>query len=310
MPAFYSRHGGAVLSMAIDKYVYVSVNTKFDGATRVSYSVTENVNNPSELKHDLVRESLAFYNERGLEITSVSDIPGNGTGLGSSSSFTVALLTALSARIRHGIPYPASVISETSYIIEANMCEHPCGKQDHYAAAYGGLHYYQFEKDGKVSVQPIPVSACNGKDYLENNLMLFWTGISRSSSDILRSQKARMEGEEKSTIRAGLELSSMAGEMRRHFQNGKYHYLGAALHEAWMLKKQLTPSVSNTDIDCLYNRAIKAGAVGGKLCGAGGGGFLLFVVPKSKQESVRQELRLRHVPFRIEPDGSKVIYYG
>lgn len=310
LPAFYSRYGGACLSFAIQKYVYVSVNEKFDGKTRVSYSTTENVENPAELQHDLVREALALYNERGLEITSVSDIPGTGTGLGSSSSFTVALLSSLSGRIRHGTPYPPSMLSETAYTIEANMCGHPVGKQDQYAAAYGGLHFYQFLQDGQVSVQPIPVFPGDGKEYLERHLMLFWTGISRSANDILKSQETKLKYQDASVTDAAMRSAKMAYDMCEKFRDGKYHYLGAALHEAWNLKKQYSSSVSSPEIDCFYNTAIKAGAVGGKLCGAGGGGFFLFFVPESKQEKVKQELKLRYVPFKIEPEGVKVIYYG
>lgn len=309
VPAYYSRHGGACLSFAIQKYVYVSVNEKFDGATRVSYSKTENVQNPCDLEHDLVRESLALYNERGLEITSVSDIPGSGTGLGSSSSFTVALLASLSGRIRHGTPYPPSMLSEMAFTVEANMCGHPTGKQDQYAAAYGGFHLYKFLQDGKVSVQPIPILPDDGKDYLERHLMLFWTGISRSANEILKSQEARLKYQEKSAMDAVQRSAYMACKMFERFQDGKYHHLGAALHEAWELKKQYTSGITSTEIDCLYNTAIRAGAVGGKLCGAGGGGFFLFFVPESKQERVKQELKLRHVPFKIEMDGVKVVYH-
>ena len=303
--SFYRHFGGAVLSFAINKYIYVSVNDKFDGRTRVSYSVTENVDDPKELKHDIVRETLNFYNLRGLEIVSVSDIPGNGTGLGSSSSFAVGLMAALSARTRSGVPYCRSMLAETAYTIEANLCGHPCGKQDQYAASYGGFHYYGFNQDGTVQVQPVEFP-----EEMQRHLMLFWTGISRSANEILEAQKSRLKASNESAIKAGKDMLNLTDYMVEQFEKRDYSNLGKMMHLSWKTKKSLNPAASNKEIDLLYAKAINAGAIGGKLCGAGGGGFFLFVVPPEKQDGLREALKLRQVPFKIEPEGSKVIYYG
>lgn len=301
---FYRHYGGACLSFTIDKYVYVSVNEKFDGRTRVSYSETENVDDPRELKHDLARESLSFFNMRGLEIASVADIPGAGTGLGSSSAFTVGLVSALSGMTRNGTPYCRSMLAETAYTIEANLCDHPAGKQDQYAAAYGGLHYYGFAQDGTVQVQPVDF-----RPELFESMMLFWTGITRSANEILKEQKLRLKSNDKS-IKAGIEMLNLTDYMVEEFEKFDYYDFGKMLHLAWKTKKAINPCASNADLDLLYSTAIRAGARGGKLCGAGGGGFFLFVVDKDHQDNVRNKLKLREIPFRVEPEGSKVIYYA
>lgn len=302
---FYRHYNGACISFCINKYVYLAVNDKFDGRTRVSYSVTENVANPCELKHDLVRETLAYFNMRGLEISSVADIPSGGTGLGSSSSFLVGLVAALSARTRAGQPFCRSLLAETAYCIESNLCGHPVGKQDQYAAAFGGLHYYGFNADGTVQVQPI-----DHKEELFANMMLFWTGISRSASEILQNQKLRFKDNHKESVRAGREMLELADCMADKLESFDYADLGKMLHLAWKTKKRINPLSSSEDIDTLYHKAIKAGATGGKLCGAGGGGFLLFVVPPDARDNVRQKLNLREVSFSIAPEGTKVIYCG
>lgn len=302
---FYRHYGGACLSFTINKYIYISVNEKFDGRTRVSYSETENVDNPCDLKHDLVRETLNFYNLRGVEITSVSDIPGGGSGLGSSSAFTVGLLAALSARMRNGTPYCRSMLAETAYTVEANLCGHPCGKQDQYAAAYGGFHYYGFNQDGTVQVQPISI-----QPEFTKNMMLFWTGLTRSANEILDNQRVRIKANKKDSIRAGIEMLNLVEYMTDQMERFDYCNFGKMLHLAWKTKKALNPMASNDDIDRLYAGALKAGAQGGKLCGAGGGGFLLLVVPEEKQQKVKDALKLRQVQFALEPEGSKVVYYG
>lgn len=309
LPSFYQRHGGgAVVSTAIDKYVYVSVNKKFDGKTRVSYSRTENVDDPKDLQHDLVREALNLYNERGLEITSVSDIPGEGTGLGSSSSFTVGLLASLSGKTRSGTPWPPVMMAESAYSIEANLCGHPVGRQDQYAAAFGGFNLYSFT-NGNVSVQPIVVPK-DGLEHIERNLMLFWTGQSRSANEILRVQNARMRDNHPDVIAYGIAMRDIAFELKDSLERGSYRVLGKALHLNWSMKKEMSVGISNDSIDALYNRAMETGALGGKLCGAGGGGFLLFYVPINYQEKVKAALGLQQVPFKFEKEGSKVIYYG
>lgn len=301
---FYRHYGGACISFTIDKYIYVSLNDKFDGKTRVSYSQTENVDDPKDLQHDLARESLGFFNLRGVEVVSVADIPGGGTGLGSSSAFTVGLLAAISGKIRNGTPYCRSMLAETAYTIEGNLCGHPVGKQDQYAAAYGGFHYYGFNQDGTVQVQPL----CMQPEFLES-IMVFWTGVTRPANDILVHQKSRL-GTNGNAIRAAIDTLNLTEYMREQFQRFDYSDFGKMLHLGWKTKKALNPATSNEDMDQLYSMALKAGAVGGKLCGAGGGGFFIFVVPPEKQEKVREKLKLRQIKIGIEKEGCKVIYYG
>ena len=187
MPEFYTKNGGAVVSFAIDKFIYIIVNPKFDGGTRVSYSITENVEEPEQLKHDIVRETLKKFNTRGVEVVSVSDIPGQGSGLGSSSSFAVGINLAMRKYTDASINRHPSEYAEEAYTVEREKCGHPVGKQDHYAAAYGGFRYYQFNQDGSVVVQPIMLSEYNLK-MLQSNMMLFWIGKTRHSNTILKEQ--------------------------------------------------------------------------------------------------------------------------
>jgi D-glycero-alpha-D-manno-heptose-7-phosphate kinase len=196
------------------------------------------------------------------------------------------------------------MLAETAYSIEANLCGHPVGKQDQYAAAYGGFHYYGFSRDGKVQVQPIGFMP-----ELFEQMMLFWTGKTRSANEILESQKSRLKSNDKA-IRAGIETLHLAECMTDQLEQYDYSDLGKMLHLAWKTKKAMNPEASSEDMDALYSTAIKAGATGGKLCGAGGGGFFLFIVPPEKQESVREKLKLRQVKFNLEQEGSKVIYYA
>lgn len=306
VPAFYRQHGGAVVSFCVDKFVYVSVSDKFDGRTRVSYSITENVDNPSELKHDLARETLNLFQAKGIEITSVSDIPGEGTGLGSSSSFTVGLLAALSRKINGNI-YPKKMLAETAHTVEAKLCQHHgTGKQDQYAAAYGGLHYYEFKENEAVEVQPIFVSP-EQKTYLESHLMLFYTGITRSARDILSDQEENMKSSRES-IEAGCALKEMAINLAIDLQGGNFHAIGTYLHEGWKLKKRLSDSISSKQLNTIYSQVIECGALGGKLLGAGGGGFFLFFADPKFHGDIRNATGLRQVEFKVAEKGSEIIY--
>lgn len=302
MPSFYQRQPGAVVSFAIDKYMYVSLNPKFDGKTRVSYSVTENVDHPGELKHDLAREVLGYFGVEGVEITSVSDIPGEGTGLGSSSAFTVGLARAMNAYTTADMTLTQSALAELAYYVERRICGHPVGKQDHYASAHGGLKYYQFNASEIVDVEVL--GDPHVLEGLENHLMLFYTGATRKARRILAEQEKNIRDDSRATW----QLRCLAIELRDHLRHGNYMILGDILARGWAWKKQLAGDISNPWLDDLYNRAIDAGAIGGKLLGAGGGGFLLFAVHKARQDDVAAALGLQRVPFRIECDGSKVIY--
>lgn len=306
MPAFYTRHKGAVVSFAINKYIYVSVNKKFDGKFRISYSQTENVDTIGEVKHDLIRESLLAHNiKTGLEITTVSDIPGSGTGLGSSSALTVGLVNALENRV------PPSTLAERAWVIEAEKCFHPVGKQDHYASAHGGLNYFEFSKCC-VSVAQIPFSE-HWLGELQSHSLLLWTGISRSASDILKNQRKNLEADEV-VVESGKELSKLATDLYNKMLDADYirglsmETLAEFLDYGWGLKQKLEDSISSDEIIALYNTAIDKGAWGGKLLGAGGGGFLYFIAPPETHKRIAGATGLRHVDFKFETRGSEVIY--
>lgn len=306
VPNFYRNHGGGVVSMTINQFVHISVNDKFDGRTRVSYSVTENVDNPADLKHDLVRECLNSFDVKGLEITCVSDIPGEGSGLGSSSAFTVGLLAALSRKCMDKI-YPAKMLAETAHTIEAKLCKHPgIGKQDQYASAFGGLHYYEFSKDEAVGIVPIFMTP-EQKEYLESHLLLLYTGITRSATDILRNQEKNLSSS-REAIAAGCQLREMACDLAIDLGRGDFHKVGTYLFLGWKLKRRLSDAISNPEIDRIHDSGVAAGAIGGKLLGAGGGGFFLFFADPKLHADIRTATELREVEFKIEEKGSEIVY--
>lgn len=306
VPGFYRTHSGAVVSFAISQSIYVSVNDKFDGRTRISYSITENVDDPNELKHDLARETLKHFQIKGIEIASMADIPGDGSGLGSSSSFTVGLLGALSKKI-NGHIYPKKMLAETAHTVEAKLCQHSgVGKQDMYAAAYGGLHYYEFKPDEGVEVQPIFMSP-EQKAYLESHLMLLYTGTTRKAETILSDQEKNMKTSRES-IEADCALRDMAVRLAVDLESGNFHAIGTYLHEGWKLKKRLSDAISTPELDTLYAKAIECGALGGKLLGAGGGGFFLFFADPKLHADIRNATGLRQVEFKVEEKGSEIIY--
>ncbi|MBI4370193.1 MAG: GHMP kinase [Elusimicrobia bacterium] len=300
---FYRQHGGAVTSMAIDKYIYITVHPRFERTIRVSYSKTEIVNHPDELQHEIVREALKICGiYHGIEIISMADIPAN-TGLGSSSSFTVGLLHALFAY--QGRVLSPARLAQMACRIEIDILKEPIGKQDQYIAAFGGTRHIQFHKDGSVGA-PVVKMIPAAKKFLGKNILIFYTGTSRKASDILAEQK-RQTPSKTSTL---LRLRYIADHVARILRQGKtLPAIGDLLHESWLLKKTLSSNIANSEIDALYERACRAGARGGKILGAGGGGFLMLVTEPQKRSSVRQALRdLRELPWRPEPNGSQVIY--
>jgi D-glycero-alpha-D-manno-heptose-7-phosphate kinase len=307
IPEFYLKHGGAVISMAIDKYIYVMVNKKFDGGVRVSYSITENVNESEELKHDIVRETLKLFQIfDGIEVVSVADIPGGGSGLGSSSSFAVGLNYALRRYTGVSVNYHPSTFAENSYQVEREMCGHPVGKQDHYAAAYGGFRYYQFNKDDTVFVSPIRLT--NDKtEELKSKLMLFWIGKTRHANKILAEQ-ARGIKENTAIDAQACSIYGGANHLYDELCDNNISNIGLYLRENWKFKKQLAMGITTKEIDIYYDMAMEAGAEGGKLCGAGGSGFLLFYAPVEKHKDIEQVLGLRRVPFDINNIGATVVY--
>jgi D-glycero-alpha-D-manno-heptose-7-phosphate kinase len=306
LPCYYRRNGGAVLSTAIEQSVYVTVSRKFDDAVRVSYSRTEEVAHASQVEHPLVRESLALLGiEGGIEITSVADIPARGTGLGSSSSFTVGLLNALHAYC--GRPSTAARLAEESCQIEIDRCREPIGKQDQYAAAYGGFNFIRFHADDSVEVKKLVCPPSVLAD-LEARLLFFYTGVTRSASTLLQQQAAEVAipGEKADGMAAMVRLAEAA---YTDLCAGNLDAIGSMLHEAWHIKKQMTDGISNTFVDEAYRAAIGAGAQGGKLLGAGGGGFLMFLAPPECHDSIRRALHpLRETPLRFAKQGSSIIF--
>lgn len=306
LPSYYRQHGGAVLSTAIDQSVYITVSRKFDDSVRVSYSRTEEVAHASEVEHPLVRESLALLGiEGGVEITSVADIPAKGTGLGSSSSFTVGLLNALHAF--RGCHAPAARLAEESCHIEIERCSEPIGKQDQYAAAFGGFNFIRFYPDDSVEVKKVICPAAVLAD-LQSRLLFFYTGLTRSASTLLRQQSLEMAAPGAKADAMG-EMVQLAESAYDDLCAGNIDSLGRLLRDAWEIKKQMTSGITNSLIDEAYQSAIDAGAEGGKLLGAGGGGFLLFFAPPKRHNAIRSALRgLRETPFRFAPQGSSIIF--
>lgn len=302
---YYKTGYGAVVSTAIDKYIYITVNKKFDDFIRVSYSETEMVKSAAEVKHNIIRESLKLLGiDKKIEVVYMGDIPlgSAGVGLGSSSGLAVGVLNALHAfKSSHS---SAEKLAADACKIEIDILKHPMGKQDQYISAYGGLNYIQFNKDDTVYVSPI---ICNNetKASLNNRLMLFYTGLVRFSSNILKEQQ-------KKTSVNLIYLDKMVGlarDLRDHLIHNKINDIGGILHEGWLLKKKLAKGISNPQIDEYYEKARKAGASGGKILGAGAGGFLLLYCEEKYQKKVRETLcDLKESPFKFEPQGSKIIY--
>ncbi len=304
LPAFYKNGYGAVVSTSIDKYIYITVNKRFDDSIRVSYSQTEIVNHVDELKHDIARECLRMVGiPGGIEITSIADIP-SGTGLGSSSSFAVGLLNALYTYV--GERLSAGELANRACQIEINVLGHPIGKQDQYAAAYGGVNYFTFERSSDVQREKILVSD-NDLRNMNRKLMMFYTGIRRSADGIL----SRQSQETKNKMEVLMFMRDQANRMRDGLvQKGFTPDFAKMLDEAWQKKKSITSGISNPEIDELYQKAISAGAAGGKLLGAGGGGFILLYCDEPYQPAVREALGLRELDFEISLNGSRVVYFA
>jgi D-glycero-alpha-D-manno-heptose-7-phosphate kinase len=307
LPAFYRQEPGAVLSTSINKYIYITVNRKFDEKIRASYSVTEIVDHVEDLKHELIRESLQMVVSPpcGIEITSISDIPSQGTGLGSSSTYTVGLLNSLYAHF--GQHVGAERLAREACFIEIERCKKPIGKQDQYIAAYGGLEYIQFNPDGSVFVDPI-ICDPGTKARLNRSLLMLYTGLTRSADNILKEQSENTENDEekRNSLRY---MTQLAGQLRDALYANDLDGFGEILHAGWMEKKNLASGITNPDIDRWYDTARMKGAVGGKVLGAGGGGFLLLYAPPQRHPDILRALpELRPIPFLFEPQGSKIIY--
>jgi D-glycero-alpha-D-manno-heptose-7-phosphate kinase len=303
LKSFYRTEGGAVVSTTINKYMYITVNKRFDHTIRASYSKTEIVDHADALEHPIVREALKMAGiTNGIEITSIADIPA-GTGLGSSSSFTVGLLHALFAY--QGRYASARELADRACQIEIDILHEPIGKQDQYAAAFGGLNLIQFNADESVYVDPIIMPADLHRK-LAGNLLLFYTGIHRSASAVLKGTEERKVENHGSKLM----LKNQSFELAEALRNGKgIPLFGRILHTGWQIKKQLSGDITTTEINALYERALHAGATGGKILGAGGGGFLCIYATKKNQGKVRMALSgLRELSFAFDYQGSKIVY--
>lgn len=306
IPSFYEKHGGCVLSTTIKKYVYLTIHPAFNrDDISLKYSKTENVHNYQEIEHKIFHEAFRRFNISGVEIASMADVTA-GTGLGSSSTFTVALLKLL-------YTYENRYVS--TYHIAKEACEieiedlgNPIGKQDQFAAAFGGLRFYEFMPNGFVKIEPIVMKKESYKK-LEENCLMFYTGLKHDASKILKEQKDNVERDSKKEEML-LKMCDLARELKTHFEQNDVDFLGECLSKGWQLKKQMASSISQNAIDELYELGINNGATGGKLLGAGGGGFLLFYVPtKEGKENIRKAFKdYKELPFELDNSGVSIIF--
>jgi len=306
LPSYFGKFGGFLIAAAIDRYVYVTVNRPFGAGIRLKYSDIENVDTVDEVRHPILREALRMMNLRTpqIEITTLAEIP-SGTGLGSSGSFTTALVKALYAHRRRLLH--SSEVARMACEIEIERLHEPVGKQDQYIAAYGGVTCFDFHPDGSVSAQPLAL----GMDTLfelEDNLLLFFTGFSRSAGSLLQDQKTRSDAEDPEMIDNLHYVKDLGYRSQRALEAGRCHEFGELLHEHWEHKKRRSKGMSNPKIDEWYEIGRRNGAIGGKLVGAGGGGFLMFYAEDRK--GLRQSMRdagLEEVRFRFDFEGTKVL---
>lgn len=305
LPAFYRRQQGCVISTTINQFMYIFLHPFFDGRTQVKYSLTELVEDISKIKHPIVRVVLEDFGCSGVDINSIADIPA-GTGLGSSSAFTVALLLAV--KTYAGEHVSKGWLAEEACRIEIDRLGEPIGKQDAYASAHGGLNFLAFNSDDSVDVRPIVITK-HIRRALEDHLMLFYLGDSRSANSILKNQAASLTIDEKK-FRMTAAIADLARDFTESLIRGDFMSCGKILAENWTLKKQLSNGISNPSIDGYYERAINAGALGGKLLGAGGTGFLALLCEPNLQDQVRSALTpLREKHFAFETGGAQIIHY-
>lgn len=303
--SFYEKHGGCVLSTTINKYMYITSHPSFDKKTTVlKYSKTETVKNINEIEHNIFRECLKKEKLEGLEITSIADVP-QGTGLGSSSSFTVGLLKNLKCHKREYIS--KEDVAAYACDIENNVVHTTNGKQDQYAAAFGGLNFYQFNKDGTVDVEPV-LMGHEAYKQLEKNLIMIYVGGEHKASEILEEQSKNIVSAKDKEL-GQKKIMEMTYDLKRELEHDNIDYVGKILDENWRIKKTLASGISNPQFDEWYDRGIKAGATGGKLLGAGGSGFFLFYVPEKNQEEFRNQMSdLPEMEFKFDHQGTTVIF--
>lgn len=306
LPAYYTQRKGAVLSTTIDKYMYISTHKFFEkDKIRCKYSQTETVDHVDELQHPILRTVLKDFDLNGIEVSSIADIPG-GTGMGSSSSFTVGLLHNLTAYSNLDISKEG--LGSGACRVELDLLEEPIGKQDQYAAAFGGLNLIEFLPNGSVNVEPVLISDQTRKE-LNSNLKLYYIGNQRSASGILAEQKKNTAQKEKLDTLG--KMVDLVYDLKDALTQGNLDDFGAILNKNWLLKQSLATGITNQRINDLYATALDAGALGGKLLGAGGGGFMLFYVPTHKQSAVdmaMQTLETKSFDFNMESLGSQIIH--
>ena len=304
--AFYSQHGGAVLSTTIDKHIHLAVQQVAQPHYKIMYSEVEQVESGSDIKHDRVKEALRYFNiPAGIEIASFADIPTKGTGLGSSSAFTAGLVNALADYTSR--PMSRYDRAELACRIEIEMCGEKIGKQDQYASTFGGFNFITFDKNG-VDVSPINISS-HTMETFSDHLVCFYTGQTRSASTILSDQVEKLERKDSDITFFTKELVDMAHTARAELRAGRLHNVGALLDDGWRIKKKLSKNISNPLIDQMYEDAMKAGALGGKLLGAGGGGYLLLFVQRRHQSKVFEKLKgYQPFYFNFTDKGSSIVY--
>jgi D-glycero-alpha-D-manno-heptose-7-phosphate kinase len=304
LASFYTQEQGAVLSTTIDKYIYLAIHKYFDpDKIQLKYSKTELVNAYADIQHPIFRECLSEFSIKGVDINSIADIPA-GTGLGSSSSFTVGLLNVINAYMHRYVSQ--EYLASKACAIEIDRLKEPIGKQDQYAAAYGGLNFIRFNYDGTVDVEKI-VMKPEIKRQFEANLVMIYTGDTHSAGSLLKLQNQAMKQADKRTIQR--EIVQQAFELKEALQNNQIDDFGRILHESWLLKKSLTTSISTALVDEVYKKGLDAGAFGGKLLGAGGGGFILFYCIAEKLDNFKKEMDgYRELDFQFDNTGSKIVY--
>jgi D-glycero-alpha-D-manno-heptose-7-phosphate kinase len=302
-PDFYRQYGGAVLTMAIDKYVYVILKDRFDEDIYINYSKKEIVQHTEEIKHDLVREAMKKSGVlKGVELTTLADIPSEGSGLGSSSSVTVGLLNAMYAH--RGFQVPAANLVSDAIDIEINILGKPIGVQDQAIVGHGNLCFIEFCKSGELKVERLEISQ-DAKRRLASNVLLFFTNRTRKADKILSQQSANIS----ERIGELTYLRDLAYEGRDAVLAGDFDAIGRLLFRSWEYKRRLADGISDEQIDSMYEKAMNAGALGAKVAGAGGGGFLLVYCPREHQTALRKALEdFRELPFMIARDGSKIIF--
>lgn len=309
LPSYYEKHGGFLLAASINKYVHIMLNKRFEESIRLSYSKTEIVNNINEIEHNIFKASLKYAGiHKQVEIVSIADVPSN-CGLGTSSAFTVALLSTLFSYKREYLSLEK--LAEAACHIEIKLLKEPIGKQDQYAAAYGGFNAYTFHKEGNVTIEPVNIDEGSFME-LQNNIFLFYLNKKRSAGDILKDQNKKTKENNNDIVKRLHKIKEIGIQTKKILEKNKINEFGELLNEHWLIKKGLSKKISDPFIDEVYEAAMKNGALGGKVIGAGGGGFLLFYCPYEKTKFLSALKKFGLIPtwFAFEREGVKTGFYN